>query len=91
MDVRKKSEYDSQHIVGAENVPLDNINNEISHLDKDTTYYVHCAAGYRSVIFISIMMSRGYKNLVNVKSGFMALKESGRFNMSHYERPLTML
>jgi glyoxylase-like metal-dependent hydrolase (beta-lactamase superfamily II)/rhodanese-related sulfurtransferase len=91
LDVRKKSEYDSEHIIGAENLPLDTINTEISHLDRDTTYYVHCAAGYRSVIFISIMMARGFKNLVNVKSGFKALKQCGRFSISHYERPITLL
>lgn len=91
LDVRKKSEYNSEHIIGAENLPLDDINSVTSHLDKDATYYVHCAAGYRSVIFISIMMARGFKNMVNVKSGFKALKECGRFNITHYEKPVTML
>lgn len=91
LDVRKKSEYDSEHIIGAENLPLDNINSEMARLDKDTTYYVHCAAGYRSVIFISILMARGYKHLINVKSGFKALKDCGRFNITHFEAPVTML
>lgn len=91
LDVRKKSEYDAEHIIGAENLPLDNINSEMSRVDRDTTYYVHCAGGYRSVIFISIMMARGYKNLVNVKSGFKALKECNRFNISKYHAPITML
>lgn len=91
LDVRKKSEYDTEHIIGAENLPLDNINTEMGRIDPDTTYYVHCAAGYRSVIFISIMMSRGFTNLINVKSGFKALKSSGRFNISQYQQPVTML
>jgi rhodanese-related sulfurtransferase len=63
----------------------------MGRIDPDTTYYVHCAAGYRSVIFISIMMSRGFTNLINVKSGFKALKSSGRFNISQYQQPVTML
>ncbi len=91
LDVRKKSEYDAEHIIGAENLPLDNINAEMSRIDRDTTYYVHCAAGYRSVIFISIMMSRGFTNLINVKSGINALKASERFNISQYKEPVTML
>ncbi len=91
LDVRKKTEYDSEHIVGAENMPLDNINSEMGQLDKDAVYYVHCAAGYRSVIYISILMARGFKNLVNVKSGFKALKESGRFTLTQYHKPVSML
>ncbi|OSZ82962.1 MBL fold metallo-hydrolase [Chitinophagaceae bacterium IBVUCB1] len=91
LDVRKQSEYDAEHIIGAENLPLDNINSEMSKIDRDTTYYVHCAAGYRSVIFISIMMSRGYTKLINVKSGFKALKGCARFNITQYKEPVTML
>ncbi|MBS1773165.1 MAG: MBL fold metallo-hydrolase [Bacteroidetes bacterium] len=91
LDVRRKSEYDSQHIIGAESVPLDTINETMGQLDKETTYLVHCAAGYRSVIFISILMARGYNNFVNVEGGFNAILANGRFNTSHYEKPITML
>jgi hydroxyacylglutathione hydrolase len=91
LDVRKKTEYDSEHIIGALNMPLDDINAEMEQLDKEATYYVHCAAGYRSVIYISILMGRGFKNLVNVKSGFKALKESGRFIITQYQQPVSML
>ncbi len=91
LDVRKKTEYDSEHIIGAENMPLDDINTDMKQLDKEATYYVHCAAGYRSVIYISILMARGFKNLVNVKAGFKALKESGRFTMTQYQPPVSML
>jgi rhodanese-related sulfurtransferase len=52
---------------------------------------VHCAAGYRSVIFISILQARGFRNLVNVKGGFNALKESGNFKFTDYVCPTTML
>ena len=91
LDVRKKTEYDSEHIVGAENMPLDTINTDMGHLDKEATYYIHCAAGYRSVIYISILKARGFRNLVNVKSGFKALKESGRFTLTQYQKPVSML
>lgn len=91
LDVRKKSEYDSEHIIGASNMPLDDINIEMQKLDKDATYYVHCAGGYRSVIFISILMARGFRHLVNVKDGFKALKDCGRFSITEYVRPITAL
>lgn len=90
-DVRKASEYNSEHIVDALNVPLDYINDSMLLLDKKKTYYVHCAAGYRSMIFISILRSRGYDNLINVDGGFTQIKSSNQFNVTDYVCPTTML
>lgn len=91
LDVRKNSEYASEHVIGADNVPLDYINDEIGKLDKDKTYYVHCAGGYRSMIFASILKARGYDKLMDVKGGFKAIKESGEFPISDYVSPTTLL
>lgn len=91
LDVRKRSEYDSEHVIDAENNPLDYINDNMTALDKDKTYYVHCGGGYRSMIFNSILRARGYQHLVDVKGGFKAMKESGLFNISDYSCPTTLL
>lgn len=91
LDVRKKSEYESEHIIGAENMPLDYINEHLSELNKDKTYYVHCAAGYRSMIFTSILRARGYTNLVDVQGGFKSIKDNGHLPISNYACPTTML
>lgn len=91
LDVRKKSEYDSEHIISAENAPLDFINDNMSQVDKDKTYYVHCAGGYRSMIFTSILRARGYENLIDVDGGFKAIKDSGKFGITDYVCPTTML
>jgi rhodanese-related sulfurtransferase len=91
LDVRKASEYNSEHIQQAVNAPLDFINDSMLQVDADTTTYVHCLSGYRSVIFISILQARGYRNLVNVKGGFTALKESGKFELTDYVCPTTLL
>ena len=91
LDVRKKSEYLSEHIIDAENAPLDFINDSMAQIDKNKTYYVHCAGGYRSMIFNSILRARGFDNLIDVKSGFKALKENGKFKISDYVCPSTLL
>jgi glyoxylase-like metal-dependent hydrolase (beta-lactamase superfamily II)/rhodanese-related sulfurtransferase len=91
LDVRRKSEYDSEHIVDAENIPLDYISQHMSQVAKNKTYYVHCAGGYRSMIFISILKARGYENLINVNHGFNAMKKSGKFKITDYVTPVTML
>jgi rhodanese-related sulfurtransferase len=91
LDVRKKSEFDSEHVMDAENAPLDYINDSMLMVDKNKTYYVHCAGGYRSMIFNSILRARGYDNLIDVKEGFKAIKETGKFKVSDYVCPSTML
>jgi rhodanese-related sulfurtransferase len=91
LDVRKKSEYDSEHIENALNAPLDFINNSMSQIDKSKTYYVHCAGGYRSMIFASIMKARGFDNLIDVDGGFAAIKKSDKFKITDYVCPSTLL
>lgn len=91
VDVRKASEYSSEHVVDAINAPLDFINDSMSKLDKNKTYYVHCASGYRSMVFISILKSRGYNNLIDVTGGFNALKSSELFKLTDFVCPTTLL
>ncbi|GAA0881111.1 MBL fold metallo-hydrolase [Algoriphagus jejuensis] len=91
LDVRKNSEYLSEHVIGAENAPLDFINESMASVDKDKTYYVHCAGGYRSMIFNSILRARGYDNLIDIKGGFKDIKESGKFPLTDYVCPTTLL
>ncbi len=76
VDVRKPGEYESEHVVDAIHYPLDYMNDDLNKLDKDKTYNVHCAGGYRSVIAISLLMQNGYKHLINVLGGFGAMKET---------------
>ena len=91
LDVRKNSEFQSEHIVDAENTPLDFINDSMAQIDKNKTYYVHCAGGYRSMIFNSILRARGFDKLIDVKGGFKEIKESGKFKVSDYVCPSTLL
>ncbi len=91
IDVRKNSEYLSEHIVDVENAPLDFINESMLKINKDKTYFVHCASGYRSMIFISTLRARGYENLIDVQGGFKAIKESEKFKLSEYICPTTLL
>ncbi|MCB0481760.1 MAG: MBL fold metallo-hydrolase [Flavobacteriales bacterium] len=76
VDVRKQGEYDSEHVHNAANIPLDYINSNMDKLDKNSTLFLHCKSGYRSLIFASIMKSRGMHDVVNVEGGFEALKET---------------
>ncbi|MEZ4801111.1 MAG: rhodanese-like domain-containing protein, partial [Flavobacteriales bacterium] len=91
IDARKASENFAERIATSENMPLDNVNDHMASIDKNKTYYVHCAGGYRSMIFVSILRARGFDNLVDVKGGFKAIKESNLFKLTDYVCPSTML
>ncbi len=90
VDVRKGSEYQSEHVGIAENLPLDDINESMTHIDKNKTYYVHCAGGYRSMIFNSTLRARGFDNLVDVQGGFNAIKDAGKIKTTEFVCPSTL-
>ena len=77
LDVRKPTEFAGSHINGAINLPLDYINEEMDQVDDSKHYFIHCAGGYRSMIFSSILKSRGYHDLVDVAGGFGAISKTG--------------
>ena len=91
LDVRKNSEYLSEHVVDAENAPLDYLNDSMVKINRDKTYYVHCAGGYRSMIFNSALRARGFDNLIDIAGGFKAIKESENFKVTDYVCPTTLL
>ncbi|NOQ70849.1 MAG: MBL fold metallo-hydrolase [Crocinitomix sp.] len=90
MDVRKESEFSAEHILDALNEPLDTINTNMDKIDTNKTYYIHCAGGYRSVIFESILKSRGYHNFVDVLGGFENIKSTTKMAMTVFVCPSTL-
>ena len=91
IDIRKASEFQSEHMIEAINAPLDYINESMKKLVDDKKNYIHCEEGYRSVIFISILQSRGFRNLVDIEGGLKAIKESNHFSLTDYVCPTTLL
>lgn len=88
-DVRKPSEYLSEHLIDANHTPLDFLNNHLSKFPDNEPFYLHCAGGYRSMIAASILKSRGIHNLVDVQGGFKAIKEAGA-KVTDYVCPSTL-
>lgn len=90
LDARRRSEFESEHVAGAINFPLDFVNSHIAALDRSKRYYVHCAGGYRSVILISILKRKGFEKLVNIRSGYKALGQTV-LKRTPYRQPATQL
>jgi len=88
-DVRKPGEYTSEHLPKAKNTSLDFINQYLSEFPEQENFYIHCAGGYRSMIAASILKSRGIHNLIDVKGGFGAIKQTG-MEITDYICPSTL-
>lgn len=82
VDVRKEAEYEAEHLVGAQNKPLDFINdwvNEVKENDNDNDndkFYLHCAGGYRSMMAASILKARGIHEFIEIEGGMNAIRKT---------------
>lgn len=90
LDVRKESEYNAQHLVGARNFPLDFIYERLDDLDRERIYHVHCAGGYRSMIACSILKANGFDHIINIQAGFNGLKNTDLV-LTAYQEPVSLL
>ncbi len=73
IDVRKPGEYEAEHLENVPNIPLDFINERLSEFPKNKNMVLHCAGGYRSMIATSILLSRGFSNIKDIRGGFVAI------------------
>jgi len=76
IDVRKKSEFESEHLIGALNIPLNQINLHLAKIPKNKHFFLHCAGGYRSMIAASILKQRGWDNFTEIRGGFAELAKT---------------
>lgn len=90
IDVRKKSEFDSEHVVGAVNIPLNEINKHLAEIPKDRDFVLYCAGGYRSMIAASILKQRGWSNFNDVIGGFGEIAKTA-VPKTEYVCPTTLL
>lgn len=70
IDVRSPHEFESGHIIQAQNMPLDRVEMLVSGgvKDKDKVMLLHCSTGVRSNIAKKKLEALGYKNVFNLGS-----------------------
>ncbi len=90
LDVRKESEYLSEHVVGVTNFPLDFINENSAIINSSKSYYLHCKSGYRSLIAASIFKAHGINNVTDIRGGYKDIRETGLV-LSDFICPTTIL
>lgn len=79
LDVRTPSEWNGGHLKNAKHVDIQSSDFEqkIATLDKNATIVVYCAAGGRSSRAASMMVQKGYKNVINMAGGINAWNAAG--------------
>jgi rhodanese-related sulfurtransferase len=76
LDVRKDGEFAAEHVDGALHISLAALVQNMHQLPKDEPFYIHCAAGYRSLIAHSLLKARGYHQAIDVLGGYEAIAET---------------
>jgi len=90
LDIRKKSEFVSEHVVGAINIPLNQINEYLSEFPRQQNFVLYCGSGYRSMIAASLLKQRGFNNFKEVEGGLSSIKNTN-IPRTDYRVPKTML
>lgn len=65
VDVRSKGEYQTGHLRGSINIPLNNLGTQISKLKKDKPIITCCASGSRSGAARRVLLSSGFAEVYN--------------------------
>ena len=79
LDVRTPQEFASGHIKGAININIGDADfkSKIENLDRDKTYFVYCASGYRSSGTINLMKKLNFKFVYHMDEGIAGWGKAG--------------
>jgi glyoxylase-like metal-dependent hydrolase (beta-lactamase superfamily II)/rhodanese-related sulfurtransferase len=77
VDVRKESEFETDHLKEAVNMPLNGLTDpgSMANIEDHQNLYIHCAGGYRSVIAASLFKRQGFHQIRNVLGGWSAISK----------------
>jgi phage shock protein E len=65
VDVRSPAEFASDKVKGAINIPLGNLSEKLSLLNKSDNIIVFCRSGARSSMAKGVLEKNGYTNVTN--------------------------
>ena len=79
IDVRTPEEFNSGHVQGALNIPVEfpDFATQVAALDPTATYAIYCRSGNRSAVATAEMGSMGYLHLYDLEGGFADLEAAG--------------
>ena len=76
IDVRQRDEYNTEHLRGAKNIPLDQFEKRIGKLPRDRDIMVYCNTGTRSVRAVRQLEVAGFTRLYHMHQGLRGWKKA---------------
>ena len=71
LDVRDPEEFQTGHIPGAINIPLNDLRSRLGELPKDKEIWVNCRVGQRSYYANRVLLQNGFKAR-NLPGGYLS-------------------
>ncbi len=81
LDVRNLNEYETAHVQGTLNIPLDELRFRLEEVPRDRPIIVHCRSGFRSHLAVRILKENGWSDVRNLTGGFVAMTAVGGFDI----------
>jgi hydroxyacylglutathione hydrolase len=77
LDVRERAEWSDGHVPGARHIPMRQVAERLAEIPRDRRIAVTCAGGARSSLVGSLLLARGFTDLVNVWGGMTGWIQAG--------------
>ena len=79
LDIRTAGEFEEAHIDGATNIDFidPTFEEQITKLDRDKPYLVHCQSGGRSGRSLEVFKKLGFKNIYHLDGGLTGWRTAG--------------
>ena len=77
LDVREAADYARGHVSGALNLPITQLELNLTKLDSGRPFVLMCAEGQRSSTAASLLARKGFHKLYSVTGGTSAWIEAG--------------
>jgi len=77
LDVRTVSEFNEGHIEGAVNIPVEELSNRLTELDKNDELLVYCRTGNRSATAVGILEDTGFTKIYHMHEGISVWVQQG--------------
>jgi NADPH-dependent 2,4-dienoyl-CoA reductase/sulfur reductase-like enzyme/rhodanese-related sulfurtransferase len=81
LDVRNLNEYESSHLRGALNIPVDELRFRLEEVPRGRPLVVLCRSGFRSHLALRILKQNGFDEVRNLTGGFIAATALGGFDI----------
>jgi NADPH-dependent 2,4-dienoyl-CoA reductase/sulfur reductase-like enzyme/rhodanese-related sulfurtransferase len=70
IDVRDDHEFNTGHIPGAINIPVDDLRRRMHAICADNNIYIYCQVGLRGYLAQRILLQNGFNNVFNIAGGY---------------------